>query len=96
MGNDDDAEYVDTDWSGRPVARRPLPIGPPRNLKLVDGHLLIRRKDGKWYPATDLVTPRSRSTPIIRSRRASAPRRGHRPCTATAALLTPIRPANRA
>ncbi len=59
MGNDDD-EYVDTDWSGRPVPLRPWMDtqgnSKPGNLKLIDGHLYLRQKDGTWFPATGIVT----------------------------------------
>ena len=52
MGNEDDAERVDTDWSGRPAARR----REWAELKQTDGGaLLAKREDGTWVPIQDLV-----------------------------------------
>ena len=51
MGNED-AERVDTDWSGRPADR---PQGRAV-MKVVDGGaILLKREDGTWEPVTDLV-----------------------------------------
>ena len=51
MGNED-AEHVDTDWSGRPAARR---RGWPKMKMLEGGAILVHREDGTWEPVTDLV-----------------------------------------
>ena len=52
MGNED-AERVDTDWSGRPAARR----REWAELKKTDGGALLgKRADGTWMPVfRDLV-----------------------------------------